>query len=384
MQSFIVKDFGQDLGTLKYEYSDAKSELDAPSGKVGVKGIVIRTYVILLMAGLLAWFIASLVLSVQELGAGKAVVHHIAGFFGLVMAELILLFTGFDLWGKFARAAYRRKLVSGRNRYNRHGANLRELEAELKEADENKPTENALRIYPAHIAIMNNGERIVLDRMLIAEVNCYNFGKVLIFAFRSMGDEPVQVANILIPKRDFPMVARCFGENFHHIRMVSSADKRQAAGTMKQDDLPEEVREMTKGIYRAPTTREKLPTLFFMLIPVLIGVAITVIHCVLLPDMPIIFGIVFMGGGVIAATMVFDDYAIMAYGVTPILGGLLITALPYGILLTISQLAKVSMASLLMPFEIWHAVFSVFFGMGIMLAILGVVGFITCIRNRKK
>ena len=64
-----------------------------------------------------------------------------------------------------------------------------------------------------------------------------------------------------------------------------------------------------------------------------------------------------------------------------IFGGLLFTALPIAIALTIVDLVQeISFATVLATFTPFHAVLTVFLGFGPMMIILGIAGLIDCLR----
>lgn len=376
-----------ELGTLLFETSNAKSKFDAPTkSKLSVRQIVLRVYLLLLAAGLLAWFLISLIIGAQAEGFGTALLNHLAALFGVIAGELIIIFTAFSLWGKFARRFARMKGVrgTGRHRYRREGAELRALQAELDEADENKPTENALRIYPEYIVVINDGIKTTLSRAEIETINCYDFGKELIFAFYADGE--TLAAKARVRKAELPLMRKIFGEKLDYARLTAPVKQggKPQAGTMPYDDIPEQVKEASEGVIRRSTVREKLPVLFFMMVPLFVGAAVLTVHFVVLPDMPLIFGVLFIGFGVLGMSTVFGEIPVFAYGVTPVLGGLFITAIPISVLFMLEHYLEMSALSLLMPFTIVHAVLSVFAGFGLMLVIMGIAGIVRCIRYREK
>lgn len=379
----IIDGMGLEMGELLYEESDAKTKYDAPAkGAVGWKKLAVRAYILLLAAGLFAWFLASLIIGAESDGFGAALLSHLAALFGLLVGECILILTAFSAWGKFARLMLRR--TPRNRRHDGHGARVRTLEAEIEAADENKPTENALRVYPEYIVVINDGKKTTLRRALIDAVDCYDFGKLLIFSFRSGGE--ILAARARLPRADLPVLRRIFGEGLRYARLTAPVKQGKEAkeGTMSYTDIPEEVKEVSGGVIRKATLREKLPMLFFMLVPVLVGAAILTVHFVVLPDMPLVFGVLFIGFGILGMCTVFDEIPVFAYGITPVAGGIFITALPVSVFFMLVHYLELSAASVLMPFTVVHAVLSVFAGFGPMLVIVGAAGIVNCIRFREK
>ena len=336
----------QDYGGILYEISDAKHILDEQKGKVGAKAIAQRIYMILLGAALFGWFLYSLIAAAIGVGVGKAIVGHLAAFFVLTVIEVILMLTAFGAWGAFLRAAFRHNVRAGKT-----GREIREidrLEEELAELDENKKKENAVRIYKEYVVVLNDGEETVLRRDSLQRVKCEpQYGSYRITFFSS--DDTQVEARHLLPIADLPLIKRFF-DCFEYV--PASREK----GYVKK----------------------KLPTIGFMFFPLLVGVALLIVRSLVLPDMPIIFGIVFVTLSVFFMIMQFNDLAIIGHGVEPILGGLIIMALPIGIVLTILDLTGMGFTEMMSEFTVVHAGIGLFIGLGAMLVILGIADIIIC------
>ena len=231
------------------------------------------------------------------------------------------------------------------------GVKTRELEEELQDADANKAKENAIRIYKDYVVVVNRGTAITIQRDQLQCVKCNPGPKGYQLKF-CLYDNKEFVANELVPISDLPLVKKHF-DNFE------DTPARRQKGYIKK----------------------KFPMLAFAFIPLLIGVALLIIRFLVLPDMPVIFGIVFAAFGVIFVTAQFDDVAVIKYGVMSILGGLLLMGLPLGIVLTIVDLVEsISFATIFSTFTEFHAVMSLFFGLGPMLIILGIASIVDCTR----
>ena len=133
-----------EFGEVLYEKSNAKSMYDAPTGKIGARGWAQRIYMLLLGAGLVGWFLYSVITSVLQDGVGIAIASHLSALFVLAVCELILMLSAFGGWGKFARFAIKNNLTRKRGI---EGVQTRKLAEELATADANKSNENAIRIY---------------------------------------------------------------------------------------------------------------------------------------------------------------------------------------------------------------------------------------------
>ena len=340
----------QDFGEVLYEESNAKSVLDAPSGKIGAKGWAQRIYMILLGVAMLAWFVYSLINAATQpdIGWGKAIVKHIAAFLLLVMSETILMLTSFNGWGKFARAVLKHKVLTRQR--GMEGVQTRQLEEELKAADANKGKENALRIYREYVVLVYRGNELVLNKNEIQSVKCDPSPKGYQLRFCMYdGSEKVSIP---IPPIDLPLVRNNF-EQFDY-----------------QPGQREKI-----------NVKKKIPSILFACIPLLIGVGILLLRHFLLNGMPIIFGLVFVFFGVIFVTGQFSEVAVIHYGVMSILGGMLLIGLPFGIALTIVDLVKsITWTSVLTTFTPVHSVLSLFLGLGPMMIILGIGAIVDCAR----
>ena len=340
----------QDYGEVLYEKSSAKAVIDAPTGKVGAKGWAQRIYMLTLGAALFAWFLYSLFTAAKQpnISAGKAVINHLAAFFVLILAEAILLFTAFGTWGKFSRAVLKHKILTRQHRME--GAKTRQLENELKAADENKPKENAIRIYRDYVVVVNEGETTAISRAKLKNVKCEPkpAGYQVIF---TLIDDTQAEANLLLPMGDLPLIKKHF-DSFEYTPL------KRGKGYIKS----------------------KFPLLAFMFVPLIIGVVLIILHCLVLPDMPVVFGVLFIAFGVLLVIIQFSDVAVIRHGVVPIGGGIIVMALPLAALLTIAGFTKLSVATLLSTFTAVHAVLSLFLGFGPLLIILGIAGIVDCAR----
>ena len=339
----LNKEQTRDFGVVLYEKSNAKHALDAPTGKLSGKEIAVRIYMILLGLAMFGWFLYSLIRAANdsEIGLAKAIASHIASFFILIVAEFIVMLTAFNVWGKFARAALKHGLARQRGM---EGVKNRELEAELAVADANKAAENAIRVYRDFIVVVNGGEETLIHRSQLQRVKCEPDPRANMRGYQvtfELYDGASVVAALPLTNADLPRFKKHL-DNFEY-----TLASRQ------------------KGYFK-----KKLPTIAFLMVPVLIGVALIVVHSLVLPDMPLIFGVFFLSVGLLMVIGQFSDVAVIGNGVMGILVGLLFTALPVAIALTVADLAKeVTIASMLTYFSPLHAGLSVFFGFGPMLKI---------------
>ena len=350
----LKKDQEQDFGVVLFEKSNAKHELDAPTGKLSGKAIAQRIYMILLGIALFGWFMYSLVSAATnpEIGVGKAVANHIVSFFILFIAEFIIMLTGFNAWGKFIRGAFKRGWTRKRGM---EGVKNRELEAELAAVDANKAKENAIRVYRDCVFVIDQGETKILHSSEIKRVKCEPDPRANLRGYQvtfELYDDESVIAAMPLSATDVPLLRKHF-DNFEYIPA-------------------------TRG---KAYIKKKLPTLAFMLIPTLIGAGLLVVRSLVLPDMPFIFGAFFLTGGLMMMVAQFTDIPVIGNGVMGILFGLVFTALPIAITLTIIDLVEeITFATVLATFTPLHAGLSVFFGFGPMLIIVGIAGIIDCLR----
>lgn len=345
----------QDYGVVLFEKSNAKHVLDAPSGKVGAKGMAQRVYMLILGAALFGWFLYSLIyaLTNPEIGVAKAIVNHIAPFFVLFVAEFILILTAFNAWGKFARGALKHKALTRQRRIE--GARTRQLEAEFNEADANKAKEYAIRVYRDCILVINEGETTVIRREELQRVRCEPNPMAdlhgYLVTFELYDKEPV-VALMTLGIADLPSFRKHF-DNF----------------------------EYTPAHRGKEYLKKRLPTAAFMLVPLLIGAAIIIVRSLVLPDIPLIIGLAFLSFGTLLILAQFSDVAVIGNGIMPIFGGVVLAGIPIGIALTLVDLIEeITLTVLFTQFTALHAGLSVFLGFGPLLIIVGIAGLVDCAR----
>ena len=341
-----------DYGEVLYEKSNAKSMYDAPTGKIGARGWAQRIYMLLLGAGLIGWFLYSVITSISQYGVGIAIVNHVAALFVLLVCELILLLSAFGGWGKFARFAMKNNLTRKRGI---EGAQTRKLAEELATADANKASENAIRIYREYVVVINNGEKTVIRQSDLRNTRCEARPQGYQLTFE-LYDERMVIANVLLPISDLPIVKK------HFDRFEYTPARRDKGSVGK-----------------------KLPMLAFSCLPLLIGIGLIIVHCLVLPDMPLILGAFFAAVGAILVIAQFGDIAVVKHGIIPIAFGLLLTLLPLGIMFTIADLTASSeepltIVAMLTTFTPIHAGLGLFLGLGPMLIIAGIQGIVDCTR----
>ena len=344
----------QDFGVLLYEKSNAKHALDAPTGKLSGKGLAQRIYMVILAVALFGWYLFSLINEAKdpEIGLANAIIEHLLTFFVLVVAELILLVTAFNAWGRLARWAAKRNLNRKRGM---EGVQARQLEEELAEADANKDKECAIRVYRDFIIVVNKGEETLIHRSELQRVKCEPYPSADLrgyqVTFELYNEEPV-IAAIPLLTADLPLFKKHF-DNF----------------------------EYTPAPLEKGYLKKRLPMVALMFVILLIGVAILVVRSLVLPAIPLIIGVVFLAFGSLLMLAQFSDIAVIGNGLIPICTGLVFTGLPIAIGLTIADLVEeITIASLLVTFTPVHAFVSVFFGFGPMLIIVGIAGIVDCTR----
>ena len=348
------------LGELLYEYSDAKTMYDAPAaGKVTLKGKIARGYLLALGVGLLVWLFYSLIKMSTESGFGFAFLYHLPSILGLFVGEVILFLSAFSAWGKFVRFAFRHNLVNTRA-HGGEGRDLRRLEAEMMAADEQKPVENAFRIYRDFIVIINKGKKITLPRESVNKVTCQEISDRLELTVYA---DIAIVAVVKLPSSEFPRIRK-------HIKGL-------------------EYRKPLRDLEHSQSITEKtdkfvLPPLLFSFVCLAVCGGVMAIHFTIAPELPLILPLAFGFFGILLFLIAFEGYTpIIKNGVIVILLGLFFTGIPVGVLFSVVSMTGVTAVSLLMPFTVVHAVLGLFLGVGPTILISGVAGLITSIRYRK-
>lgn len=342
-----------DYGDLQYEYSDAKTIYDAPvKDKKGLKPLLVKIYLLLIAAGMFAWFLYSIIAQSISAGFKTAITSHVIWIFIFIAIELVLLFSAFNVWGKFARFAFRRNLV---NRRGRGRTRVRQLEAEINEAEENESHENGLYVYSSYIVIVNEGEKTVLNRAELQNVSAKLSPNKRWLELEFLSQSGEEKYSALVPYTDLPSMHRTF-EGQLAVDEVS----------IKKADKPE--------------------TMLFVLfgVVILIGVALMVLHFTVFNDMPLIFGEFFAAMGALFIIIQFNRFAIIREGVVPLFTSIIFITL---IISALSLLAKVQS----IKFDFYYvfstfdykAVLILFVAFMLILFVSGIAGIIKCIRYRK-
>ena len=340
----------REFDVVLFEKSNAKHMLDAPSGNVGAKGKAIRIYLILLGVALFGWLIYSFInmATDPEEGVVNSIFSHLISFFVLFVAEFILFLSAFNGWGKFTRFALKHNLTS-KNGIN--GSQTRKLEEELAEVDANAEHENAVRIYNGFVIVVNDGKENLIHSSEIQRVKCTPSLNGYHLTFELYEGKPL-IANIPLAIAELPLIKKHF-DNFEYVPTSRGKDY----------------------------LKKKLPMIALMLVPILIGVVLIVVRRFVLPDMPLIIGVIFLSIGTLLMLTQFSDVAVIGNGLIPICTGLLFLGLPMAIALTVVDLAnEVTVASLMSYFSPLHAGLSIFLGLGPMFIIAGISGLIDCAR----
>ena len=351
----LDKEQTAELGVVLFEKSNAKHALDAPTGKVGAKGMAQRIYMIICAALMFGWFLYSFINEATnpEEGIVNAILSHIASFFVLFVAEFILFLTAFNAWGKFSRAMLKHKSLE--RHYGREAIEYRKLQEEFAEVDANKAKECAIRVYQDCVVLVNDGETTVINRSDLRRVKCEPDPRAELHGYQvtfELYDKEPIIAAMPLSTADIPRFKKHF-DNFEYV----PASRGKAY------------------------FKKKLPMVAFMLVPILIGTAIIIVRSLVLPDMPLIIGVAFLSFGILLMLAQFSDVAVIGNGIIMICTGLLLVGLPIAIALTIVDLAEeVTIAYLLTYFSPLHAGLSVFFGFGPMLIIVGIAGLIDSLR----
>lgn len=342
-----------DYGDLQYEYSDAKTVYDQPvKEKRGIAPVLIKIYLILVAAGMLGWFLYSIIAQSLNVGFGNALVSHLLWLFILIIIEMVLLFTAFKAWGKFARFAFRRNLVKRRGRGS---ARVRQLEAEINEAEENESHENGVYVYSSYIVIVNEGEKTVLNRAELQSVSAKLSPNKRWLELEFLSQSGEEKYSALVPYTDLPSMRRTF------------------EGQLAVDEL---------SIKKADKPEPMLFVLFGVVI--LIGVALMVLHFTVFNDMPLIFGEFFTAMGVLFIIIQFNRFAVIREGIVPLLASIIISTM---IISAFSLIAQVQGLEFTFYYVFgvfdYKSVLIMFLAFMGMLFISGIAGTIKCIRHRK-
>lgn len=338
------------LGDLQYEYTDAKASYEVPAKTK--KNIFISAYMLVVAAGLLVWFLYSIVTHSLQNGFGETFLAHLPYLFLLIVVELIFILTALSKWRSFVSFAFRRNLVHRRR--GRGRARVNQLKAEFEEAEENKFKENALRIYTSYIEVVCEGAITLLDREKVGTVSAKPSpnGSTLQLQFSAeSGEEQLAIS-------------------------VPYADVVELRSIFKEKLVEQEVNKAE------PPPAAMLFIIFGVVI--LIGVALIVLHFTVLNDMPLVFGLFFAFIGIIFVLTQFDRFPVIRHGVIPLLAGcvLAFTLIDLISLLFTIQGIELTFANFFATFN-YNVAFVIFLAFTPILIISGIIGIVKSIIFRK-
>lgn len=341
-----------DYGDLQYEYSDAKTIYDAPAKeKKGIKPLFTKIYMLLVAAGMLAWFLYSIVTQSISEGFSTAFISHLLWFFILLAIEMVLILTAFKAWGKFARFTFRHNLVRRRRKGR---VRMNQLEEEFQTAEENESKENGVYVYSNYIVIMNEGNRTVLDRGELQSVSVKQTPNPRWLNLEFLPAAEEKKYSTAVPYTDLLALRGVFTEQL------------VVEGPQKNPSKPE-------------------PFLFVIFgVVILIGVALMVLHFTVFNDMPLIFGEIFAAMGVLFIVIQFNRFAVIREGVVPLLASVIVSTMIISAMILIAQLLKIEFTFTYVfgTFD-YKSVLVMFLAFMLLLFVSGIAGIIKCIRYRK-
>ena len=354
MASLFIDQIGLDCGELLWEWSNAQTMYDRRVRQTGKQKLLARAYAVFILAGMLGWFLYSFITTCIQGGFLSAFLYHLPAVFGIIACGLILLLSTFGLWGKFLRFALRKGLTD-----NSHES--RQLAEQVRLADENRAEENAVRIYPDYIVVINKGKKMILDRAQLRRIVCTRGKDSLTLSFH--GRDEYYNAYAQIPAAEFPAINKL-------LRDLLDVQSATEEGGEKETQT------------HAPV-QNKVPVILFLLIFVGAGAAVIALHYTVIPDVPVLLGAAFIAVACILILALFSEHAVIGKGIVPLLLGLLFTAIPVATAFTVAHYMRVSFVSLLERFTIVHAVLILFLAVGPIIAAAGIKGIVDSVKYRK-
>lgn len=369
-ERFVVDDPPEDLYGWKYGVDNSKTMYDTHKGqRAAALKSPYAVYLLALVAFMLFWFVYSFIHAAMNESRVAVLLRFLPSFFVLAACVTIIFLSVFGVWGKFARRALKKNMVSAK------GGDRERLEAEVQAADANKGKENALNIFEDYVEVINYGERQVLRISLLRQVLIRKYGGPCSVTFVSLRGEKVY-ACADVPKADIYQIKAIFG---NMCKVESGARRKREKETRLPDFYYEKEKFELEGA--------QIAGLVMGGICAAVGGAVVALHYCVNETIPMPLGIFFIAGGLLAIITVFSAVPVVKVFVIPFLFGLIFTGFPFMLSISISQSEGVKVV--LPTFHEFLCSFSplycgLFFiaGMGLLLILVAFVNLIKYLRNR--
>lgn len=350
-------------GKLEYEYSDAKTMLDISaqvSNSLETKiGII---YLFLVLFGMIAWFLYSLITHIIADGLANALLLHIMSFIILLVIILIIILSISNKWSEFTRFALKHNLVDQTPRGQHE---IGKLERDIAIADEKATHENAIYIYEHHIVVLKEGEKKVINRDWIKKITAHvmftssgaQLWLKLIKKYQSdSSEEDEKFYDIKVPHRDLIILRKIFSDKF---------------------ELEHEGKTIIKPV------KQEFGAWFIECVLILVGIAMVVCHYAFFSHIAILIGGAFFASiGIMSILHHFSDYPLVDNGLFPFFVGILISWSMPSIAMLVARSEGVSFLEFFSTFH-FNAVFVILFSMGPYAIFIGIYGIINWICHRK-
>lgn len=346
--NFVVKDINIDYGELQYEYTDAKYASEKfPHQLIGK---LAKSYYLLISAGMLIWYLYSLIVHSIHDGFISALLNgHLIYLVILAVIEAIILLSVFRWWGTIIHFAFRHNLV-------KHGEQgIRKQKSESDRADADRCGENALYIYSSYIVILKDGIKTVLNRAVLRSVSAQrteSYGLKLTF-FPKVKENTFSA---IVPYNDLIELRNIFSE------LLSEKHKKQNI------------------------EREKVSiiSMIFAIIFILVSVALIVLGVELSENLLIVFGLMVLCGGLMIFFVQYHEYPVVKHGLIPLLLGILFSVISIGPMLLIAQEQGIELTfkNFFGTFN-YNAVFLFFFSFVPLILFAGIADMIYYLHYRK-
>lgn len=352
-ESFSVKYPPQDLGKVLYSKDNSKTQYDAYKGQAkralrSPQGIVM----LLVAVFLLFWFLYSFISAMLIGDPAKTALEYLPHFFALFVVIAIIIVTVFGLWGRFVRFAFRKNLVSRRE------PNVRALEEEVAQAEENAGRENAVTVYENYVEVKKLGERKVYDRSEIRRVTVKNGGNTFTLAFDFYCGKTVYVDFLEIPLTDLYIIKKIFGKHNVYVKSYTAEYDTKESFSINGTQIGG----MVMGIICA-----------------LAGGGVIALHYLVEERIPVFLGAFFIVGGVLAFFTTLSHIPVVRAFLIPFLFGALFTVFPVFI-----GLVVVCDGKIVLPWHSAQEFFCSFSGVWAVVLLLVTVGIILIIHSIKE
>lgn len=345
--------YGVDNSKIMPEGPEVKSKIDKVKKQVLSP---VGLYLTVLIVFLFVWFLRTLVLMIRANDPVILIGWLTSSLFTLFVCELILIFSVFGLWGKFASWAVRKGAVSG------SASEVRRMVSQAERAASSIGRENTFTLYENYIVIKNEGRSRYIRRhslkelMLLKDKYQESYNVIIILT-----DDKVVNVNAVIPIEDAYILPDFLG-NAVQIIDVSERKKQKKEMTRNKAEVKRESKYDDAYFDNIVSNKvgyfdsDRIGGLVMGFIAIAGGIGVILMHFYVSDEIPWFLGAFFIFGGTLAEFSVFNAFPIVTIFIIPFLFAVMFTVFPLGICILLYNVEGVDFMSLWQFIEIFSPV----------------------------